>query len=53
MQIWSATYDSEPKSMLAFQRELSTTIAQQIKLRLSPERLDALATKTGAQSRGL
>ena len=42
VQIWSATYDSEPRSMLAFQRELSLTIAQQIKLRLSPERLEAL-----------
>ena len=31
--------------MLAFQRELSTTIAQQIRLRLSPERLDALARR--------
>jgi len=31
--------------MLAFQRELSTTIAQQIKLRLSPDRLDALARR--------
>jgi len=28
VQIWSATYDSEPRSMLAFQRELSTAIAQ-------------------------
>jgi TolB-like protein/Flp pilus assembly protein TadD len=45
VQIWSATYDSEPKSMLAFQRELSTTIAQQIRLRLSPERLDGLARR--------
>lgn len=45
VQIWSATYDSEPRSMLAFQRELSTTIAQQIKLRLSPERLDALGRR--------
>jgi TolB-like protein len=45
VQIWSATYDSEPKSMLAFQRELSTTIAQQISLRLSPERLNALARR--------
>ena len=45
VQIWSATYDSEPKSMLAFQRELSSTIAQQIRLRLSPERLDALARR--------
>ena len=45
VQIWSATYDSEPKSMLAFQRELSTTIARQIRLRLCPERLDALARR--------
>jgi TolB-like protein len=45
VQIWSATYDSEPKSMLAFQRELSTAIAQQIRLRLSPERLEALARR--------
>ena len=45
VQIWSATYDSEPRSMLAFQRELSITIAQQIKLRLSPERLEALAKR--------
>jgi len=45
VQIWSATYDSEPRSMLAFQRELSTTIAQQIRLRLSPKRLDALARR--------
>jgi len=45
VQIWSATYDSEPNSVLAFQRELSTTIAQQIRLRLSPERLEALARR--------
>jgi len=45
VQIWSATYDSEPRSVLAFQRELSTTIAQQIRLRLDPERLDALARR--------
>lgn len=45
VQTWSATYDSEPKSVLAFQRELSSTIAQQIKLRLAPERLDALARR--------
>ena len=45
VQIWSASYDSEPKSMLAFQRELSTVIAEQIRLRLSPERLTALARR--------
>jgi TolB-like protein len=45
VQTWSATYDSEPGSVLAFQRELSTTIAQQIRLRLSPQRLEALARR--------
>ena len=42
VQIWSGSYDSEPSSMLGFQRELSTTIAHQVRLRLSPSRLDAL-----------
>jgi serine/threonine-protein kinase len=45
VQIWSASYDSEPSSMLAFQRELSTAIAEQIRQRLSPERLSALARR--------
>ncbi|MEO8726353.1 MAG: winged helix-turn-helix domain-containing protein [Acidobacteriaceae bacterium] len=45
VRIWSASYDSEPSSMLAFQRELSITIAEQIRLRLSPERLTALAKR--------
>jgi TolB-like protein/Tfp pilus assembly protein PilF len=42
VQVWSATYDSEPDSMLAFQRELSAAIAEQVRRRLSPERLRAL-----------
>jgi DNA-binding winged helix-turn-helix (wHTH) protein/Tfp pilus assembly protein PilF len=42
IQIWSASYDSEPGSMLALQRELSTAIAEQVRLTLSPERLRAL-----------
>jgi TolB-like protein/Flp pilus assembly protein TadD len=41
-QIWSSSYDSEASNMLAFQRELSTSIAEQIRLRLSPQRLAAL-----------
>ena len=45
VQVWSASYDSEPSSMLGFQRELSTTIAHQVRLRLSPDRLDALARR--------
>jgi TolB-like protein/Tfp pilus assembly protein PilF len=42
VQMWAASYDSEPSSMLAFQRELSGAIAEQIRLRLSPARLSAL-----------
>ena len=45
VQIWSASYDSEPSSMLAFQRELRAVIAEQIRLRLSPERVHALARR--------
>jgi len=43
VQMWSASYDSEPSSLFAFQRELSTAIAEQIRLRLSPERLTAIS----------
>ena len=42
VQVWSAAFDSEPSSMLEFQRELSIAIAELIRLRLSPERLTAL-----------
>jgi len=45
VQIWSASYDSEPSSMLAFQRELSAAIAEQVHVRLSPDRLSALARR--------
>jgi TolB-like protein len=45
VQIWSSSYDSEPVSMLAFQRELGAAIAEQISLQLSPERLTALARR--------
>jgi hypothetical protein len=41
-QVWSGSYDSEPASILAFQRELSVTIAEQVRLQLSPARLDAV-----------
>jgi TolB-like protein/Flp pilus assembly protein TadD len=44
-QMWSASYDSEPRSILSLQRELSAAIAQQIRLRLLPERMSALATR--------
>jgi TolB-like protein/Tfp pilus assembly protein PilF len=45
VQIWSSSYDSEPVSMLTFQRELGAAIAEQIRLQLSPERLIALARR--------
>jgi len=45
LQIWSASYDSEPGSVLALQRELSKAIAEQIRLTLSPERLRALGRR--------
>ena len=41
-QVWVASYDREPASVLALQRELSAAIAEQIRHRLSPDRLDAL-----------
>jgi TolB-like protein/DNA-binding winged helix-turn-helix (wHTH) protein/Flp pilus assembly protein TadD len=44
-QVWSAFYDPQPTSVLELQREISTAIAEQIRLRLSPERLDALARR--------
>lgn len=43
VQIWAGSYDSEPISILAFQRELSETIAEEIRLRVSPECLTAMA----------
>jgi TolB-like protein len=45
VQVWSESYDREPTSMLGLQRELSAAIAQQIRLRLPPDRLDALSRR--------
>jgi TolB-like protein/DNA-binding winged helix-turn-helix (wHTH) protein len=45
LQIWSHSYDREPASLLGLQQELSTTIAEQVRLRLSPERLHTLARR--------
>jgi DNA-binding winged helix-turn-helix (wHTH) protein/Flp pilus assembly protein TadD len=45
VQICSASFDSEPSSLLQFERELSGAIAHQIRLRLSPERLNALGRR--------
>jgi TolB-like protein/DNA-binding winged helix-turn-helix (wHTH) protein/Flp pilus assembly protein TadD len=40
--VWSQLYDREPTSLLGLQRELSTAIAEQIRLRLSPDRRNGL-----------
>ncbi|MGH9566630.1 MAG: winged helix-turn-helix domain-containing protein, partial [Candidatus Angelobacter sp.] len=49
IQLWSAFYDSEPSSMLAFQRELSSAlsdaIARHLRLQYSPERVTALGRR--------
>ena len=45
VQVWSWSFDSEPRSVLEFQRELSGVIAQQIRLQLAPARLAALANR--------
>ena len=45
VQIWSASYDREPTSVLGVQQELSMAIAGQIVLHLSPERIQALTRR--------
>lgn len=45
VQVWSESYDREPASILGLQQELSSAIARQIGLRLSPERVDTLARR--------
>ena len=50
VQVWSASYDSEPNSVLAFQRELGIAIAGQIRLQLSPLRLMAVLARRQTQS---
>ena len=50
MQIWSASFDSEPPSVLELQRELSTAIAHQVRLHLSPDRLSALERRQPRQA---
>jgi len=51
-QVWSDSYNYEPRRMLEFQRELSAAIAEQVSVRLSPARLEALARRhsTDAQA---
>ncbi len=44
-QVWSDSYEREPKSLLAMQQELGRAVAQEIRLRLSPERVEGLAQR--------
>jgi TolB-like protein/Flp pilus assembly protein TadD len=45
VSVWSTSYDREPISMLGVQQELSTAIAAQIQIRLSPDRLELLSRR--------
>lgn len=45
VQIWSMSYDSQPSSMLEFQRDISAAIGERVRLQLSPERLSAIARR--------
>ncbi len=45
VQMWSKSYDREPTSVLATQLELSSAIAEQISLRLTPERVSGLSRR--------
>lgn len=45
LQIWSHAYDRESAGMLGLQQELSAAIAEQVRLRLSPERFDTLVRR--------
>jgi TolB-like protein/DNA-binding winged helix-turn-helix (wHTH) protein/Flp pilus assembly protein TadD len=44
-QVWSKSYDREPTSILGLQRDLSDAIADEIRRKLSPERLSALTRR--------
>ena len=45
VQVWSSSYDREPIGVLGMQRELSSAIAEQVRLRLAPERLNGLGRR--------
>jgi len=45
VQVWSMSYDSEPTSILEFQREISTAIAERVRVQLPPERLSMIARR--------
>lgn len=43
--VWSQSYDREATSLLGLQLELSTAIAQEIRLRLSPDRVSGVGRR--------
>jgi predicted membrane chloride channel (bestrophin family) len=45
VQLWSQSFDRELTSLLDVQRELSVVIADQVRLQLSPERLESIARR--------
>jgi TolB-like protein/Tfp pilus assembly protein PilF len=48
VQLWTAAFDRELTSTLGLQRDLSAAIAQQIRIRISPERSTALVERQTA-----
>ncbi|HEU5403801.1 MAG TPA: winged helix-turn-helix domain-containing protein, partial [Terriglobales bacterium] len=50
VQLWGSSFDAEPTSMLNFQHELSRALAEQIRLRLLPERLEVLKRRQTANA---
>jgi TolB-like protein/DNA-binding winged helix-turn-helix (wHTH) protein/Flp pilus assembly protein TadD len=43
--VWSESYEREPTSILGLQQDLSTAIAEQIRVRLSPDHIGGLARR--------
>jgi TolB-like protein/DNA-binding winged helix-turn-helix (wHTH) protein/Tfp pilus assembly protein PilF len=43
--VWSQSFEREPTSLLGLQQELSTAIAEQVRLRLSPDRVSGFARR--------
>jgi len=43
--VWSQSYEREPTSFIAFQQELSTAIAEQIRLRLPADRVTGIGRR--------
>ena len=43
--VWTQSYEREPTSLLQLQQELSTAIAEQVRLRLSPDRVDGFGRR--------